>query len=487
MELRDYFRIVRKSWLLILIITLVTVGLSSLQTLRTTPIYQSKAVVYVSFNTTGEVGTGELVQGVTYAQRAISSYVDVAETAIVMDRVAEDLGSGISPLGLTKQVSASAPKDTSLIEVTATDSDPEEAALIANTTATVLGDIISNELERPTDGGPARVHLEIIDPATVPSSPISPNATRNLALGLLLGLMLGLGAAVLRDVLDTRVRSRADVAAITHTPVIGDIPDDPEAKRDPLLKGDDKLSPRAEPFRTLRTNLQFLDVEGNPRSFVITSSLPSEGKTTVSSNLAITLAETGAKVALVDADLRKPRLAEYLGIEGAVGLTDLLIGKATFENALQKWGKRQLFVLPAGQIPPNPSELLGSKAMRQVLQTLSEHFDYVLVDAPPTLIVTDAAVVSKSTGGILLVAAAGKTRKQELSGALEALHTAKANVLGIIMTMLPTKGPDAYRYGSYSYQQYADLTHTAAEAAPADTVSFQGTFQPVKPKPLMEQ
>ncbi len=487
MELRDYFRIVRKSWLLILVLTLVAVGLSALQTLRTTPTYQSKAVVYVSFNTTGEAGTGELVQGVTYAQRAISSYVDVAETAIVMDRVAEDLGNGLSPLELTKQVSASAPKDTSLIEVTATDSDPEEAALIANTTASVLGDVISNELERPTDGGPARVHLEIINPATVPSSPISPNVTRNLALGLLLGLMLGFGAAVLRDVLDTRIRSRADIAAITHIPVIGDIPDDPEAKKDPLLKGDDKLSPRAEPFRTLRTNLQFLDVEGNPRSFVITSSLPSEGKTTVSSNLAVTLAETGAKVALVDADLRKPRLAEYLGIEGAVGLTDLLIGKATFENALQRWGRRQLFVLPAGQIPPNPSELLGSKAMDQVLHTLSEHFDYVLVDAPPTLLVTDAAVVSKATGGILLVTAAGKTKRQELSGTMDTLHTAKANVLGIILTMLPTKGPDAYRYGTYNYQQYADLTGPTAEVAAPETVSFQGTFQPVKQKPLMEQ
>lgn len=484
MELRDYLRIARKSWLLILILTVVGVGLGALQTWRTTPVYQSKAVIYVSFNTTADTGTGELVQGVTYAQRAISSYVDVTDTAIVVDQVAEELGGGITPADVNEKVSASAPKDTSLIDISATDSDPEESARIANVAASVLSDVISNDLEKPADGGQSRVQLEIINPAEAPTSPIAPNPVRNLALGFLLGLAIGLGVAVLRDVMDTRIRSRADVSGVTQTPVLGDIPDDPEAKKNPLLTSSTGLSPRAEPFRTLRTNLQFLDVEGNPRSFVLTSSLPGEGKTTVAANLAITLAETGAKVALVDADLRKPRLAEYMGIEGAVGLTDLLIGKTTFDSALQKWGKQELFVLPAGQIPPNPSELLGSKAMQNVVDTLTEHFDYIIVDAPPVLLVTDAAVLSRFTGGVLMVAAAGKTKKQELAGSVEALRAAKARILGIILTMIPTKGPDAYRYGTYSYQAYANPEQVVIERA--ETRSSDFTFHPVRPKPLME-
>ncbi len=492
MELRDYLRIVRKSWVVILVSTLAGVLFGGLLTIQETPTYRATAVVYVSFNTTADTGSGELVQGVTYAQRAISSYVDVAGTAIVVDRVSQQMGGNPTPAEVTKQVSASVPKDTSIINIDANSSHPEKAALLANTAASVLADVVENQLEKPADG-PSRVQMEIINPATIPGSPISPKPARNLTLGFLLGAMLGLGLAVLRDVLDTRVRSRADVSAITEAPVLGEIPDDPDAKKDPLLKGDDKLSPRAEPFRTLRTNLQFLDVEGNPRSFTITSSLPEEGKTTVSANLAVTLAEAGAKVALIDADLRKPRLAEYMGLEGAVGLTDVLIGKATFSNALQKWGKQQLYVLPAGRIPPNPSELLGSKAMQEVLRSLEKHFDYVLVDAPPSLLVTDAAVVSRFTGGLLLVVAAGRTKKQELATVTEILHSAKANILGVILTMLPTKGPDAYRYANYGYQDYAAMRLTeSSEPVPAAVEATAGsetraTFKPVRSKPLMEQ
>jgi capsular exopolysaccharide synthesis family protein len=140
-----------------------------------------------------------------------------------------------------------------------------------------------------------------------------------------------------------------------------------------------------------------------------------------------------------------------MGIEGGVGLTDVLIGRVELADALQKWGRGQLFVLTSGPVPPNPSELLGSAAMDHVLAALTDHFDYVLIDAPPLLLVTDAAVLSKKTRGVILAAASGKTKKQDLTGAIRSLETAGGDLLGLVVTMLPTRGPDSYGYGAYTY------------------------------------
>ncbi len=224
----------------------------------------------------------------------------------------------------------------------------------------------------------------------------------------------------------------------------------------------DPRNPRAESFRSLRTNLQFLNLDGGHTNLVISSAGPGEGKSTTAANLAISLAETGARVVLIDGDLRLPQVARYMGIEGGVGLTDVLIGRAELRDVMQKWGRGKLYVLPAGRIPPNPSELLGSAAMDRVLAALAEHFEFVLIDAPPLLLVTDAAVVSKKTNGAILVAASGATKKPELVGAVRTLETAGANLLGVVVTMLPTKGPDSYGYGAYTY----GATHTDDDGQP---------------------
>ncbi|WP_309491626.1 MULTISPECIES: polysaccharide biosynthesis tyrosine autokinase [unclassified Microbacterium] len=283
----------------------------------------------------------------------------------------------------------------------------------------------------------------------------------------MIGLALGLAIAMLRTVLDNRIHTLHDIETLTDRPVLGGIAFDPDAAKRPLIVHADPRSPRAESFRSLRTNLQFLDLDSGPRIFVVSSAGPGEGKSTTTANLAIALAETGARVALIDGDLRLPRVADYLAIEGGVGLTDVLIGRVDVADALQKWGTTDLYVLPSGQIPPNPSELLGSAAMDQVLASLGEYFDYVLIDAPPLLLVTDAAVVGSKTRGVIIAAASGKTKKQELSGALRALETAGVQMLGIVVTMLPTKGPDSYGYGAYTYGATHDLDGDAVTGSRA--------------------
>jgi capsular exopolysaccharide synthesis family protein len=163
------------------------------------------------------------------------------------------------------------------------------------------------------------------------------------------------------------------------------------------------------------------------------------------------LRDSGINVCVVEGDLRRPKLVDYLGLEGAVGLTDVLIGKVKLADALQQWGRNKLFVLPAGRIPPNPSELLGSAAMAKLLRDLEAEFHLVLVDAPPLLPVTDGAILSKQTSGAIIVTAAGRTQRTQLESALKALENVDAKVHGIVLTMMPTKGPDAYDYGGYGY------------------------------------
>jgi capsular exopolysaccharide synthesis family protein len=217
----------------------------------------------------------------------------------------------------------------------------------------------------------------------------------------------------------------------------------------------------------LRTNLQFLNVEGGPRTFVITSPLEGEGKTTTTANLAIALAQSNARVLVVDADLRRPRLAEVLGLEGAVGLTDVLIGRAKLEDALQPWGSSNFLVLPAGTVPPNPSELLGSRAMADLIEALEPRFDVVLLDAPPLLPVTDGAILAHRSRGALLVVAAGRSRRGEVEAAVSTLSNVGARLAGVILTMLPTRGADAYGYSRYGYRVYGgyETSSSAGTAA----------------------
>jgi capsular exopolysaccharide synthesis family protein len=191
-------------------------------------------------------------------------------------------------------------------------------------------------------------------------------------------------------------------------------------------------------------------------SFVITSSLPAEGKSTTALNLALALADAGKSVALLDTDLRKPKVAEYLGIEGGAGLTDVLIGRAKVEDVMHAWGDRSMYVMPAGRIPPNPSELLGSQQMQTLLADLERAFDIVICDAPPLLPVTDAAILAKQTSGAIVIVSTGRTTTHQLHAAIEALGTVGARVAGLVMTMTPTKGPDSYGYGygyGYGYMQ----------------------------------
>ncbi|HEY0248640.1 MAG TPA: polysaccharide biosynthesis tyrosine autokinase [Gryllotalpicola sp.] len=471
MELRDYIRVLRKGWLVILVLVVVGVGVAALYSTLKAPTYTADSKVFVNTQVGGNAA--DLVQGQNYSQDRITSYAGLVTTPAVLQPVIVGLHLNETPGSLARQISASAPVNTTLLQIEASSTDPKMAADLANAAAESLTTVVQSLETTDADQNVSPVKLSRVQDAVVPQAPSSPNIPLNILLGLLVGLALGVAVAVLRETLDTRVRTEHDVETISTAPIVGGITFDPRAASRPLIVADDPFSNRAEAFRTLRTNLQFLNIgdeidldpvddEGEAvahrhgRSFVVTSSLPQEGKSTTTANLGLALAGTSSNILVVDADLRRPKLAGYLGLEGAVGLTDVLLGRVDLADVVQRRGKTNLYVLPAGRVPPNPSELLGSKRMTKLIGMLEEQFDYVLYDAPPLLPVTDAAVLGKNTTGSLVVVAAGKTHKNQLKAAVTSIEQVGSHVGGIVMTMLPAKGPDAYAYGRYGYGYYGD-------------------------------
>lgn len=450
MDLREYVRLLRRRWRLITLCTLLALGTALGATLIQTKVYTARIQLFVSAQDRAAAGDiSSAYTGGLFTQQRVKSYANILKSPRVGELVVADLNLNRSPTAVARHINASAPLDTVLINVSVTDPDPAMAQRIANSVAQQFPKLVDT-LERPAVGGVAPVKVSAIQSATLPTLPTSPRPKLNLGLGLLVGLGIGIAAAVLREALDTSVKAPDAAEELVGAPMLGAISYDPEAGKRPLVVHVSPNSTRAEAFRQLRTNLQFVDIEHPLRSVVVTSSVPGEGKSTTTCNMAITLAQAGVRVILVEGDLRRPRIADYMGMEGAVGLTSVLLGRTPLEDALQPFGDGVLQVLPSGPLPPNPSELLGSSGMEDLLRRLEARADIVLIDAPPLLPVTDAAVLGSLTSGLIMLVRSNSTRREQLKRATATVHGVGATVLGVILNMVPTRGPDAYAYG-YGY------------------------------------
>ncbi len=450
MELGDYLDVLRSRWLTVAVTTLLVLAATAAATLLMTPQYTSSTRMF--FAVQGGESFSDLAQGSTFTEKQMASYAEVAQSPLVLQPVAETLNLEADAREVARALDVTVAAETTILVISATDEDPALARDLANAVADQLSVTVGGlSPERPD--GTESVRATMLSEAEVSESPSSPNTTRNLALGAVLGLLLGIGLALLREVLDTKVRNEADVAAITDATALATVPVDESAADHPVFMHDDRMSLRAEAVRRLRTNLQFVDFGDRPSSIVITSSVQGEGKTTTAINLAASLADAGARVLLVDADLRRPSIAKYMGFEGNVGLTTVLIGRAELADVVQPWRDSSLDVLASGQVPPNPSELLGSRAMSRLLGELAGSYDVIVIDSPPLLPVTDAAVLSKLVGGALVVAGADGLHKHQLRTSLEALEKVDAHVLGVVVNKVQRKERDRYAYEYYSREE----------------------------------
>jgi len=294
---------------------------------------------------------------------------------------------------------------------------------------------------------------KIIDPALTPSSPIKPNKRKNLALGFILGLMLGVGLAFLLEYMDQTIKTVEDVKELLGLSIYGIIPRIPFADEDRELPSKQLVtslpakSPVIEAFRAVRTNLSYAMAKEKHQLIMVTSSLPNEGKSTVSGNLAVILSQTGAKVLLVGCDLRRPSLYQMFDQPGKPGLTELLVNQD--QNALRQLDNPRLDLLPAGSIPPNPAELLDSPRMKKLLTMLRERYDYVVIDAPPVLPVTDAQILAPLVDRVLVVIEPCRVPTSAAQQMVESLRAVNANILGVILN--DKSGRGFKYYGNYQY------------------------------------
>ncbi|MDO9454965.1 polysaccharide biosynthesis tyrosine autokinase [Nocardioides sp.] len=447
MDLLDYAKALRAHWVGALLIVVVVVASAGTLTLTQTKVYAADAGGFVTAGGSGDAAVGSVSDSLAKSRAA--SYVDIASSRAVADLVIDDLGLDESASGLIENIAVEQPVDTVLIKITARSSSPVQAQRLADAWIRALAARVA-ELEDPRGTGAAGVvGVEPVEAAALPGSPVSPRPVLNLGLGLVLGLLLAVAYAVGRSMVDRRLRVDDDVEKRFSVSTVGRIPVHPAGSRRGLQlsdAADEQKWDVGEAFRKLRTNLSYMSIDDPPRVIVVTSPRPEDGKSTVAANLAAAIALSGQPVTLLDGDLRRPTVADTLGLVEGAGLTDVLIGQADLVDVLQDHGELpQLSVLAAGSTPPNPSELLGSQAMQGLLRELALK-GMVVIDAPPLLPVTDGAVLTRHSDGALVVVSHGRTVDHELSESLTQLEAVQGRVLGVVFNRVPRRRGTAGYY-----------------------------------------
>jgi non-specific protein-tyrosine kinase len=455
LDLHGFLKVLARRWLTVVVCLVTAIGTAVVTTKLSAPLYEARTQLFVATRASDD--TTQLNQGQNFSQARVQSYAAIVATRQVTEPVAKELRLDTTPEELASHIRAVAPLNTVLINITVQDSEPGRAALIANAVAKRFSAVVE-QLETPKRTASPRkqgkapstvstspVSLGITQEAVPPTRPVSPRPLMNLALGTLSGLVLGAGLVVLRETLDTTFKVSESLNEFTALPGLGAIPYDRNAPKWPLASADGH-SARAEAFRKLRTNLQFSQVDDRPRTIVVTSSVPGEGKTNTAVNLALALAEAGVSTCLVDADLRHPCVAGVFGLIRDAGLTTVLIGQASFKEVVQPVGP--LDVLTSGTVPPNPTELLSSTRMEEVLREMADTYEVVIVDTAPLLPVADTLGLASLTQGALLVVRAAGTRRDQVRTATESLERVGVRVLGTVFNMAPSLRSE--RYGPYN-------------------------------------
>lgn len=451
MDLRNFLRLLQERWKLIVAVAILAAGASAALTARMTPMYASSVTFYVSAQTTTS-NPANAYQGNLLSQQEVQSFAALLTGAPLAQSVIHDLGLRATPAQVAAEITARPIPQTVLLTATATDRSPRRAWRIADSVGTQFTKLIAN-LERPPGGNAPTVSVTVVTPAELPSSPVSPNALRNVSLALGLGLVAGIAIAAAARSLDNTVKTADQLSAVTDDkPVLGLIPFDPATRKHPLVPDDDLFGPRAEAFRKIRTNLQFIDVDRPHKVLLFTSCLPEEGKSSTVCNLAVMLAQSGSRVMLIEADLRRPRAVSYLGLPGGAGLTAVLLGQSSEQEVTQVWGDDLFAVLASGSLPPNPADLLGSQRMGELIERLRGDYDTVLIDAPPLLPFADVPATAPFCDGAVLVVRHGKTRADHVRRAADALRAVDVPILGSLLTMTPRDTHPEYRYGYRHYR-----------------------------------
>ncbi len=541
MELRDYLNVLRaRKWTIVqavIVVTLAAVVLSLLQP----PVYEGEAKVLISESDAAAALFGQVLPELSsQPERALQTQVQLMQMRPLLESTIRRLDLKMTPEDLADAVVVRALGQTNVVSIVAQAGEADRARDIANTLAdefvgwsmdykrasirAAISEVesrlseaerrIIEIAERREDEGPSDAldaqlgiasgaygtlveqleqlkineQLEtgsgtVVSPAVRAAVAVEPSPARNAILGFAVGLVFGLAMAFLYEYLDNTIKGREEAEAIFGAPVLGTIPGEK------LEKGETRRlsilthvgSPAAEAYRVLRNNLDFVNFDRQVKRILVTSAAPTEGKSTVAANLAAGLAQAGHKVVLVNCDFRKPTTAQYFAVSQMIGLSDVLMGTTTLKSALQRPREDlDLLVLTSGKLPPNPSEILASSKMGELVESLEDWADWVIMDSPPLLAVADGAAVSRWVDGVLLVTRGGVSTREGARRSVDMLKRVGARVIGVVAWGLEPN-PAGIGYGyfagkgrSSSYYYYSDYYNTG--------VAESGTGQPKRGK-----
>lgn len=531
MELRQYLTVLRKWLWLIVIVAVVAGGASYYASSLQAKLYQasSKIMIGQSFQDLNP-STSDMATSSALAE----TYVQLVKTSNVLQGIIDELGLKLSVADLRGRVSAVSIARTQIIQLTATDTDPKRAALIANSLANQLAlqgpgsadadiakqrDFVNQQIQelqtkiqdtqttitqeeeslktttsareisdKQADLERLRAQVSqwqqqytsfvnfltprspntitLLEPADAPTAPFSPNIPLNVGLAVVIGIILAAGVAFLTEYFDDTFKSKEDVTRDLAIATLGEIGNVRGVKGDKLVAANEPRSASAEAYRVLRTNISFSSVDRPIKTILITSPSPSEGKSMTAANLAVVMAQAGYNTILLDCDLRKPSQHKVFNVTNEIGLTNGLLNTANAHNFIRTTRVENLRILTSGPLPPNPAELLGSKSMATLIELLSNESDIIIVDSPPVLAVADAAILSRLADGALMVIDSGHTHREAAQRAKEALETAGAHLLGIVLNRIG--GGTGYAY-NYKYGMPESKNATGRSPATSST------------------
>ncbi len=486
----DLKRLFRAVWQRIWLVGIAAVLCAVIAFLGTfffvTPQYQSSAMFYVNNNSlsVGDTSFSVTAGDLTASKDLVNSYIVILKTRTTLNDVIDYAGVDRSYSELKGMISAASVNSTEIFRVVVTSPDPEEADRIADAIAYILPKRISGIIEGTS--------AKVVDAAVVASSPSSPSYSKNAIMGFLLGFVVCAAIIVLRELMDTTVRTEEDIEQSCKHPILAAVPDMTASGKggyyygygsknktgarvgasrqgaQPALIGSEISFAAAEAYKLLRTKLQFSFADDNKcRIIGVSSALTGEGKSLSSVNLAYTLSELDKRVLLIDCDMRRPSLAAKLSIEKSPGLSSYLSGQSELAPLIQKCGikdhENAFSVLAAGRTPPNPTELLSSARMSKLLQSLRETYDYIILDFPPVGEVSDAMAVAKQTDGILLVARQNYCNRSVFAAAVRQFEFIGAKILGVVYNCATEHTGGYYKKKYYKrYQARYEGSHLAA-------------------------
>lgn len=433
MELRKLLSLIsQKINLIIAIMILFVVGSAVVSALLISPKYESKATMIIRSSNYNEYSYNDIL----LTQKLVNTYIVIILSDSVLNQVSDNLGLGMSSDDLRDMLNVSGIGDTEIISVKVTDTIPRRSMDIANEITRVS----PKEIMRTAKVG----NIELIDHATLPKEPISPNYAINAFFAGLIAFILTLVTIVLKDQLDKTIKTPADVENLLDLTVLGQIPSSKRKKANDYTLVDDEDFFQVEAYNTLRTNIEYSIINNVNKTFVVTSSVSLEGKSHIIANLGVFLAHIGYNVLLVDCDFRKPKLNRFFDLPSKVGLTNVLYKRTELDSAINKIDSR-LHVLCTGPLPPNSVEILSSKQMKDFLKTVSGTYNYILIDTPPSAYLADASVLGPIVNGVLLVIKYGSTPADVVLQAVSNLKKVNANITGAVISQVNIRKTQEYK------------------------------------------